>query len=346
MRAPRARVEHVFGRDFLRMTARQQQYWIEQARRYWREKGFPYPVLSLAERHREFALLASVDPGSIIRRSTISHSTIGLRLANAFHPAMWHIRVHGRSPVDLFGDDDSLARALHKAAGFWPDRHCWNAQCVRSVLRIMHRVRVSNFRPAVARALLSRFSGVGEEVLDFSAGYGGRLLGALTLARTYVGIDPARAQISGLRSMVKAVSPQAVGAARVIRGCAEELLPRWPDRSFSVVFSSPPYFNRERYSDEGTQSCVRYPAYEEWKEAFLKVAIRESFRLLDRGGHLLLNVANTGNLPIASDAEEICRPLGRRKQVLRMLMAATPSHRARSSGSVYRWEPIYVFRKQ
>jgi hypothetical protein len=346
MQVVHSHVLNIFGRDFALMTRRQQQYWLEQARLYWRGQGFPYPQLSDAEREHQFSLLSSVKPKTILRRNLIAHSTIGLRLANAFHPQIWHVKVHGRSPVDIFSDDERLTRALIKAANFWPDRHCWNGQCLRSVLRIMHRLRISNFRPTVARALLHQYSGAGEAVLDFSAGYGGRLLGALTLARNYTGIDPAHAQCFGLTRMVEAMSAQASATAHVFQGCAEQLLPTWAGRSFSAVLSSPPYFNHEKYSDELTQSYIRYPTYEEWKERFLRVVLAESFRLLERGGHLLLNVANTGRFSIASDAEQICCCyFGRPLRVLRMLMTNTPADRARMPRSMYRWEPVYVFRK-
>lgn len=346
MQAIKSQVLNIFGRDYAAMTPRQQRYWLEQARRYWREQGFPYPRLSDAERERQFALLSSVAPESILQRNLIAHSTIGLRLANAFHPQMWHVKVHGRSPADVFGDDERLRRALAKAASFWPNRHCWNGQCLRSVLRIMHRLRVSNFRPTVARALLHRYSGAGDAVLDFSAGYGGRLLGALTLARDYTGIDPARAQCRGLTSMAASMSAQSAATALVLQGCAEQILPALASRSFSVVLSSPPYFNHEKYSDEETQSYIRYPTYREWKKKFLRVVLTESFRLLERGGHLLLNVANTGGFEIATDAEHVCRRyFGRPLRVLRLLMTNTPADRARSSPSMYRWEPVYVFRK-
>ena len=345
MQGTNCRVVNLFGRDFSAMTEHQQVYWLGKARRYWREQGFPYPTLSTTEKNHEFALLRSVKPDSIVKRDLIAHSTVGLRLANTFHPQMWRMRVHGRSPFELFGDDQRLTRALRKAAGFWPDRRCWNAQCLRSVLRIMHRLRVSNFRPTVARALLQRYSASGDAVLDFSAGYGGRLLGALSLERTYTGIDPDPAQFCGLKALVEAMSDQSLGTPHLIRGCAEEILPTLTSKSFSVVFSSPPYFNREKYSDDPSQSYLRYPTYEEWKEQFLGTVLRESFRLLENGGYLILNVANTGDFAIATDADEICRRHFGRPRVLRMLMASTPTSRATPWKSKYRWEPIYVYKK-
>jgi SAM-dependent methyltransferase len=210
----------------------------------------------------------------------------------------------------------------------------------------MHRTRVSNFRPTVARALLDRYSGPGDAALDFSAGYGGRLLGALTLERAYTGVDPSSAQIYGLKSMTATFLSHSRGNASIIQGCAEEVLPTLGEGRFSVALSSPPYFNCERYSEEATQSYLRYPLYQDWKERFLNVVLGESHRVLAKGGYLLLNVANSGRVSVASDAEEICRRyFGRPRRILQMLIASGPKDRSRVPASVYRSEPIFVFKK-
>lgn len=326
------------------MDARRQNFWLLQARNFWRGEGFPYPRLSRSEQLREFDILGRTE-SSILRRDTLRHSTVGLRLANAFHPQMWRMRIHGRSPVDVFRDDVRLARALRKSAQFWPNRRCWNAQCLRSVLRIMHRQRVSNFRPTVAVALLRRYSASQERVLDFSAGFGGRLLGALVVGCNYFGIDPAAAQVSGLRSTIRAFASDSSGQCVITQGCAEEILPSLPSSSFSSVITSPPYFNTERYSDEPTQSFARYPIYEQWRTRFLGVALAESFRILERRGHLLLNVADVNGIAIAADAREICnRYFGSPQKILHMQITRRPTDRGRLPGP-YRWEPVFVFRK-
>jgi hypothetical protein len=43
----------------------------------------------------------------------------------------------------------------------------------------------------VARSVFYRFSDDQDIVVDFSAGYGGRMFGALSMARHYIGSNPA-----------------------------------------------------------------------------------------------------------------------------------------------------------
>jgi hypothetical protein len=60
------------------------------------------------------------------------------------------------------------------------------------------------------------------------------------------------------------------------QGPAEDLLTGFPKGTAQLIFSSPPYFDRERYSDEPSQSYIRFPKYSDWKRHFLEVAIVES----------------------------------------------------------------------
>ena len=41
------------------------------------------------------------------------------------------------------------------------------------------------------------------------------------------------------------------------------------ENHFDTIFTSPPYFNVEKYSDEDTQSYVRYKNIDSWNKNFL-----------------------------------------------------------------------------
>jgi SAM-dependent methyltransferase len=333
-----------FGRDLARLSQGARGRWLKRGFHYWRTRGFPYPHLTPAEQQAEFRRLAQVDARHVLTRRVFRVSTLGLRLANFYHPQIWEIPRHGSSPVDCFHDDDILRAALQKAVRFYPDRRCWNGQCLRSILRFYHRSRVSNFRPTVARALYLRYSREGARILDFAAGFGGRLLGALTLRRSYLGIDPDPRQVRGMRRMIKKLAPLAAGTATIHQGCAETLLPELPARSFDVVFSSPPYYDTEPYDQSPKQSFRRYASYALWRDAFLKVVIRESCRVLEPGGYLMLNLKNLGDYPIATDAERFFPKGYRRKPPLSLLLPALPHLRSGRS-CLYTSEPILIVQR-
>ena len=54
--------------------------------------------------------------------------------------------------------------------------------------------------------------------------------------------------------------------------------------TFDTVFTSPPYFNVERYSYDDTQSWVKYKDIKDWNEKFLQKTLKNlwcSVKLVD-----------------------------------------------------------------
>ncbi len=322
------------------MSERERMHCIQQAFTYWRLNGFPYPVLSEDTSERENNRLRRID-AQMLEHVLASPSMVGLRFANSFHPQMWSAKIRGRSPVECFANDDLLCGALSKAIRFWPDRRCWNGRAIRILMSIQNRARVSNFRPTVARALIDSFSDPGASVLDFSAGYGGRLFGSTSLGRHYTGIDPAIGQCVGLWEMVHFLNAD----AKIIQGCAEDVLPTMRDSTFDLVFSSPPYFRLERYNEDLSQSFRRHSSYSAWLSGFLSPVIENAYRVLRRRGRLALNVADVDRFPIAIDAAAIAgRYFGPPEAILCMVMSSNPADKARR-GKLTRSEPIFIYRK-
>ena len=59
---------------------------------------------------------------------------------------------------------------------------------------------------------------------------------------------------------------------------------------FDTVFTSPPYFNVERYSYDETQSWVRHKEINELNENFLQKTLKNLWCSVKSGGYLLVNI--------------------------------------------------------
>lgn len=341
------RIVSLFGRDILGFGSRRRMRYLHAAHEYWRVTGFPHIRLAKTERHACFRSLSNVPLVHLADGESLGASAVGLRLANSYHPQMWFARSHGhrRCPHDYFQDDDHLRNMLERAPRFWPNGRCWSPQAVRNLVRVYAGGRVANFRPVVARSIINHFSRAGDVVLDFSAGYGGRLLACLTLDRVYVGIDPARRQVFGLERMSRDFQSDSLTQTEIIRGCAEDILPSMERGTVDLVFSSPPYFNLEIYSNERTQSSYRYRTYDEWRSCFLEVIITQARRVLRQRGFFVINVSARNRHSLQGDTLEFASRLFSHHSTIYMKMPARPLQRARN-GSKYRSEPIYVFQKR
>ena len=338
------------GAKWQSMSPQLREDYVKQAFYYWRGRGFPHYQLTKGQIRQQFQQLAAVSSEKLfLLNNEIQWSHVGLALANYFHPQMWSIKSDTYlSPFECFNNDNLLKACIWRALQIWPDRYGTNASNMRRILSsFTNTKRVSNFRPTAAKAIYERYSSEGARVLDFCAGFGGRLLGCLALKRHYIGYEPSQQQFLGLQQMYNAIHELGLASCDVIlrRACAEDTICKEPSQSFDLVFTSPPYFNRERYSSDSNQSYVRYGNYPAWREHFLCKLIAESWRVLRKRGKLVLNVANIEQVPIAEDTQALAKPYFDLVTTYWIRLGRLP-YRCGADTSAYHHEPVFLFVKR
>ncbi len=336
------------GRSWAKLDHHERADIVGQAFDYWRSRGFPYYRLTAKQMSQEFSRLREKDWRIVFTTKGLHSSNVGVRLANSFQATIWKVRVHRfRSPMDVFLDDKLLRRAIERSLSIWPDRFGANAACLRGILKTFpDTASVSNYKPMVAKAVMAKYSQDGP-VIDFSAGYGGRLLGALALNKPYIGIEPNRGQVGGCLRMIKALRRLqfCLPEAQLLNGVAEDELSRFPSDSTELVFSSPPFFDWEHYSQSNSQSFKRFPAFEQWLSNFLEPVIAESYRLLTKRGHLVLNVTNGNRLPTMDHVKNAARSVGFRLLTVHAMVLRKVPYLHPRDGKIVKTELLMVFRK-
>ena len=171
----------------------------------------------------------------------------------------------------------------------------------------------SQFKPSIAKAFYDYFKS--ENVLDFSAGWGDRLAGFYCGETTkhYVGIDPNTLNHPNYKKQVEFYKknqtffeePKQVD---LICSPAEDVEFTVYHNFFDTIFTSPPYFDVERYSDEDTQSWVRYKTIDDWNKNFLQKTLGNIIPTLKEGGILAVNIADVYSAK-DKDYFEICNPM-------------------------------------
>ena len=129
------------------------------------------------------------------------------------------------------------------------------------------------------------------------------------------------------------------------------------------IFTSPPYFSAEIYSDEPTQSSIKYKEYDSWRDNFLRPTLKTCAEWLKHDRILAFNIAdiNVGNkqYPLEEDTVEILKEFGLRYEgKLKMVLAISPSMKLKKqtgqpsmknfcivNGKWRKYEPIFVFYK-
>jgi hypothetical protein len=155
----------------------------------------------------------------------------------------------------------------------------------------------SQFKPNVAKSIYDMFKA--ENILDFSMGWGDRLAGfyASDYGKHYVGIDP-RKENHPIYNEQSEFYEKHLGFFEHERKSefhcspAEEFDFSQYEDYFDLVFTSPPYFNVERYSYDDTQSWVRYKSIEDWNTDFLQKTLKNLWSSIKTGGYLLVNISD------------------------------------------------------
>lgn len=291
---------------------------------------FPYPSYLPDERaQQEIERLRAVCLK--LDRDTIRPwSAVGIRLCVPFFPNRYHATSKGNpSAFDAWHTATELLAAIR-----FQIKHGDPVTAHRVLRAVTLRCRTPTvFRPSVARFVYERYAPPGGRVWDPCAGYGGRLLGAVAAGVHYIGTDVEPATIEGNRALAAALQ----APADLYEVAAEHFEPPPVD----LVFTSPPYFDRERYSHSAAQSW-RGRNITAWLTDFLRPVIEKSYAALPSGGRLVLNIADIRErgrrIPLVMAAKEEAHRIGFvHAETLQMPLAAINRHRP--------IEPLLVFRK-
>ena len=151
----------------------------------------------------------------------------------------------------------------------------------------------NNFRISLCLEVLDIFKP--KKWLDISAGWGDRLISALLSphVEVYCGVDPNPCLHPGYNSIIKTLDPTKNKKCTLIQDGFETAA--LPDMKFDLVFSSPPFFNLEVYSQAPTDSLAQYNSVDAWFSGFLMPSITKSLNYLTPGGYLVLYIDESHN---------------------------------------------------
>ena len=153
----------------------------------------------------------------------------------------------------------------------------------------------NNFRISLVITILKMFKA--RRWLDISAGWGDRLLGAILTPslQFYCGVDPNPCVQAGYRRILDFFfhdKPNERAKYKLIEdGFETAKLPN--GITYDLVFSSPPFFNLETYSDASSNSLTAFSTEEKWLNGFLLPSIAKGAAVLEPKGHLILYITES-----------------------------------------------------
>src|SRR6056300_554280 len=251
---------------------------------------------------------------------------------------------------DRFYDDKKLKRAIRICYEMREGNNLVYPTAVRRALELVTGENVQNFKPQNARAIAEELCPVmWGNVYDYSCGYGGRLLGigASNMKYNYVGVDPNTETVKYLNYFNDCIE-EAVGVkGTIIQNVSEEYQPS----DIDLAFSSPPYFNLEKYSDEDTQCMVRYKTLDNWFNGYVAPTIERIYTGLNREGLFATNIADYktyGNkeFKVVEDWIKTAERIGfKHVSTIKMMLNTRPGVGNQKLAGREKYEGVYVFRK-
>jgi hypothetical protein len=224
-----------------------------------RNMGWNYPKLTETRLFSEYKSLC-LSEGSLNNNSSAA-TNICKHFCESFYRVL---NKKGKSIVDIWNDDELLKQVIrNRLVLTWESKNDENFNITpRMIIQGMRSMSLapltSIFKPTIAKYICERYSEPGDLVGDYSAGFGGRLLGAMSSGRRYFGTDPLTSP--ELQKMIdfygfKNCNVECIGSENYFG----------KENFYDLYWSSPPYYNYEIYSKDKTQ------AYNNGKEYFFDI---------------------------------------------------------------------------
>jgi hypothetical protein len=140
---------------------------------------------------------------------------------------------------------------------------------------------VSIFKPLIAMDVYCKYEP--KCILDFTMGWGGRLVGACALdVPKYIGIDYNKQLKEPYNGLCKFLKP--LTKTNVQLFFKDALKVDYSKLDYDMVLTSPPYYNVETYGNS------REKSKEKWDTEFYIPIFTKTFKYLKKGGHYCLNI--------------------------------------------------------
>ena len=310
--------------------------------------------------YTEQGLVEAVRTFSNQSYNSVNNSIIGLgnnqgQTINRFlFPNMMTAEPKGRgsnSLRDRFWNDAKLKRAIRICFEFRTGDKLLRPTQLRTALELVTGENVTNFKAQNAKAIVEHLCPVlWGRVYDYSCGYGGRLLGigSSNFKYDYVGVEPNTETVKYLNYLNDIIDEATGVKGTIVQSVSEEYKPE----DIDLAFSSPPYFNLEKYSNESTQCMVRYKTLDEWFEGYVIPTMENIYRGLNREGIFATNIADYKSYDRKEPYEVVQEWISyaervgfKHTQTIKMMLTTRPGVGNDRKEGREKWEGVYVFSK-
>ena len=152
------------------------------------------------------------------------------------------------------------------------------------------------FKPTTAMYVYKKYGA--KKVLDPTAGWGGRLLGAWALGIDYTGIDTNTDLIPAYQGILEALTDTAGKQQMIFQSCLDA---DFSTIEYDFVLTSPPYINLETY-----QNMTPFESNKAFYKQFLIPLIDKCLKYIKPGGRVCFNISPKMYADLIKHGYKVC----------------------------------------
>ena len=182
------------------------------------------------------------------------------QLLQHFHPSIWKANIKNHlSPFEAWYDDTCLMKSIDNRLRYKGEN--LSPRDIRSGFSIAKIApKVSMFRPALARYIIKIYLDEFDEIFDPCSGYSGRLLGAMSLNKKYIGQDINPVTVKESNNLINYFKFFDLNKCEV--SCKNSICTKG---KYECLFTCPPYSDKENWNQS-----IENLSCDEWIDLCLK----------------------------------------------------------------------------
>jgi len=262
-------------------------------------------------KYTEEEILKEFNKLSNLKIDIMNQSVCGNKCSNNFFQQYrFETKKKNKSFINVWEDANLRSKLIIACGKLYKYKLPINISMIQSAYR--HRYgSINQFKPYVASYIYQKFKP--KRILDFSSGWGDRLIAAMANDIDYIGIDSNTNLKEPYKKMINFFHKHSKSKIKIIFEKSENIdYSKLP--TYDLIFTSPPYYDIEIY-----QNMPQYENYFEWFNEFLEKIIFNSIKYLSLSGYMVLNIPitiyNDLTTIIGPSLEQIKLPLRSFKRV-------------------------------
>jgi len=199
------------------------------------------------------------------------------------------------TPMEVLQDDVKMKEIITLIEGkpkFYTGKEVSN---VKSFFRNAGRMaqKVANFPIKQVTEIYEKYTKAGDTIYDPSCGFGSRMSACMLSKRHYIGTDPNPTLCNRLKDLAKFYIQNIEDSGNcVIFQQGSEIFNEQLVDTVDFAFTSPPYYDLERYGPDSGQSIIKFPEYGQWLDGFVRPTVENTRRYLKDDGLFAINTKN------------------------------------------------------